>query len=38
MYMVAVIVLAVALLGIVVGVGWISNWEDHLREDHRGEM
>ncbi len=36
MYMIAVVVLGVMLMGIVVGVGWISSWDDRMREEHRG--
>lgn len=38
MYMIAVIVLAIALVGLVVGIGWISTWDDRMREEHRGHM
>lgn len=38
MYMIAVIVLAIALLGLVAGIGWISTWDDHQREEQRGHM
>jgi hypothetical protein len=37
-YMIAVVVLGIGLMGLVIGVGWISRWEEHLREEHRGHM
>lgn len=37
MYMIAVVVLGIALMGLVAAIGWISAWDDRNREHHQGQ-
>jgi hypothetical protein len=38
MYILGVIGLAIGLSFLVIGVGWISSWDDKIREERRGHM